>query len=334
MRLTLLAILMWTVYAPTINYGFAYEDFNDRYLMRPQTMSTTAPMLASRDLTIRSVQASAALFGPSPWHWHLENVILHTLNGLLLYVIAMRLFANNTASLVSTGLFWLHPIQTESVAYISSRSELLMACGILLTLVCLLSRHRIVATVGTFLVGLLTLCTKEAAICLVALVPLLCWWSGAVSWRTWGPIVLSWKVLAVIAVWHNASFWALWAWMQAPGYDSHVAQQTAALWRLSAVVIWPFGLTVDHDFGATPIWVGTLAMILTLCLVMTLWVKRHTYPSVAFACAWVLLALLPRILLPSTEGFTEFLTEHHMLAPSIGLSLVAGSWAGSQGVCA
>lgn len=322
--IALLGLMLYR-YAPVVDYGFVYEDHNGGVLT-PRALSL---QLASRELSTASVALSLRAFGPNPRHFHAENVVLHTINGLLLYTIAWRLFGS-TAALVSTGLFWLHPIQTESVAYLSSRSELLMACGILLTLVCLLSRSRFVATIGTFLIGLVTLCTKEAAIGLVALVPLLCWWTKTVSWKQWAPIVTGWKVLALIAVVSNASAWALWGWVQAPGYGLHVAQQVAALvylmWMwLGALCFLPVGFTVDHDFGAISPLTALIACVLTLSLIIALYRTRRTYPTLAFAGAWVLLAMLPRILLPSTQGFTEFLTEHHFLVPSIGLSLATGS---------
>ncbi|MBD3266209.1 hypothetical protein GF373_06020 [bacterium] len=88
------------------------------------------------------------LYGGHPFGMHLTNVFLHIINTLLVFLIArktVRLFENHThytwkagilipAGMLSAFLFALHPIQTESVTYIISRSSLISTFAYLLTL--------------------------------------------------------------------------------------------------------------------------------------------------------------------------------------------------------
>ncbi len=55
----------------------------------------------------------------------LGNLVLHALNGLLLYLFFFRFLADRVAAWFGAALFLLHPVQVESVAWISQRKNLL-----------------------------------------------------------------------------------------------------------------------------------------------------------------------------------------------------------------
>src|SRR5213593_3985619 len=65
--------------------------------------------------------------------YHILNVALHILNGLLVFFIGRNIFARVRSdetsvrmyAMLAAAFFLVHPVQTESVTYISSRSELL-----------------------------------------------------------------------------------------------------------------------------------------------------------------------------------------------------------------
>jgi len=55
----------------------------------------------------------------------LTNMLLHALNGLLLYAILLKSHKERLLSTVAAAIFLLHPVQVESVAWISQRKSLL-----------------------------------------------------------------------------------------------------------------------------------------------------------------------------------------------------------------
>ena len=71
--------------------------------------------------------------GQEVWSYHLVNLLLHLLNGILVFLIAERAFRHVENDLarcriyaaLAAAFFLVHPVQTEAVTYISSRSELL-----------------------------------------------------------------------------------------------------------------------------------------------------------------------------------------------------------------
>ena len=74
------------------------------------------------------------LFGVKPRGHHLTNLLLHTLNTVLLFVLLRRMTGRRGASAMVAALFALHPLQVESVAWVAERKNVLSTLFFLLTL--------------------------------------------------------------------------------------------------------------------------------------------------------------------------------------------------------
>src|SRR3989338_3307423 len=68
-----------------------------------------------------------AVWGLKPWGFHLSNIIFHTVSCILVYSIFNSLFNNHTISIITSLLFACHPIHTESVTWISGRTDIIAA---------------------------------------------------------------------------------------------------------------------------------------------------------------------------------------------------------------
>jgi len=87
-------------------------------------------------ITWLSLMLDAQLFGPAPFGPHLSNVLLHAINAVLLFRLLQRLTGAHWRSAFVAGLFALHPLHVESVAWVSERKDVLSAFFGLLTLLC------------------------------------------------------------------------------------------------------------------------------------------------------------------------------------------------------
>lgn len=112
------------------------------------------------------------VFGVSaPW-MHIHNILIHLANTLLVFLLARRttvqeLGEKSLLPLTVSLLFGLHPLSTESVNWISGRTDLLSGFFLLLATLCLLRyRHahsRLYLYLTLLLMALATL-TKEFAL--------------------------------------------------------------------------------------------------------------------------------------------------------------------------
>jgi protein O-mannosyl-transferase len=85
-------------------------------------------------LTLWSLMLDHRFYGFNPWGYHLTNVLLHAVNSVLLFLVLCRMTGATWRSLAVAGLFGLHPLRVESVAWISERKDVLSVLFWLLTL--------------------------------------------------------------------------------------------------------------------------------------------------------------------------------------------------------
>ena len=72
-----------------------------------------------------SYMADHAVWGLKAGGFLFTNILIHGANGLLFYRLLLRLHADRRFALVGAALFLLHPVQVESVAWVSQRKNLL-----------------------------------------------------------------------------------------------------------------------------------------------------------------------------------------------------------------
>ena len=102
------------------------KTFDYWQLLRPSTGFYYRPLL------MLSFIMDKFLWGLEPSFMHLENILLHACNTLLVFFIAKQVFPVQTKNsfelpLLTALVFALHPINTESVNWISGRTDLLGA---------------------------------------------------------------------------------------------------------------------------------------------------------------------------------------------------------------
>lgn len=115
----------------------------------------------------------------NPYGYHLTNLLLHLATTVLFYLVGRKLFSD-TAVIVATFIFALHPIHTESVSFISGRTDVLCAMFYLAALwLYLTEKHKMLCRSAAVLCFAAALLAKEMAVTLpVILVALDLWVKG------------------------------------------------------------------------------------------------------------------------------------------------------------
>lgn len=266
-----------------------------------------------------------ALWGERAWGYHLTNLLVHGLNVFLLVRVALRGGLAPAVALLAGALFALHPLQTDAVAYVSGRTDLLMTTGALYAWYALQVRRApsargIAAAVGVALAIL----SKESGFALVALVA---WWcyrherAWSVRWRLARPSLLVGVMLLVARPGHLP-----WPTDGSLPFTGLVAVGRA-LWTYLALLLWPAGLQIDRLTPAKGSLLGNggagaLALLVGLGAAWGI-LRRTRY---AEWIAWSIALYLPVSnlvsLYPAIADHWLFTPEHNLYAPLAGLAVI------------
>lgn len=85
-------------------------------------------------MTLLSYQLDFTIAGMEPFMFHLHNLILHTINALLVTWLLAHWTGRRSLALLGGLLFAVHPLQTEAVAWASARKDVLSSLFFLLSL--------------------------------------------------------------------------------------------------------------------------------------------------------------------------------------------------------
>jgi tetratricopeptide (TPR) repeat protein len=148
--LVAVAAAAFLIYANTLSNGFVFDDIpvvvqnpNIRGLSRiPHIFSsgygegTQLGFTALyRPIVILTLAANYQAGGLAPWHYHLVNAFIHGVNALLVLLLAFRLTRSQFASVAAAFIFALHPVNTEAVAPVVGRTDLLGTFFVLCSLI-------------------------------------------------------------------------------------------------------------------------------------------------------------------------------------------------------
>lgn len=129
--LILFSVVALLVYRAALTGAFLWDD-TDWILGEPALASFSGlkeiwfepgATIQYYPLTYTSWWIDRQLFGEVPFPYHLENVLLHALTASILYSILLRL--SIPGALLGALAFLLHPVQAESVAWLTERKNVL-----------------------------------------------------------------------------------------------------------------------------------------------------------------------------------------------------------------
>ena len=164
LSIALIVLASILVYAQAI--GFEFLLFDDELLIidnpkirglswayLKQIFTTYDPELYI-PLTLLTHQIEYSLSGINPVIYHTTNVVLHTCNAVLVFLVFTHLINKKTALIVAL-LFAVHPLNAEAVAWASARKDVLSSFFFLFSLHWYLTAKKKLS-VFAFLCGLLS----------------------------------------------------------------------------------------------------------------------------------------------------------------------------------
>lgn len=320
-----------------LSADFAFEDHLSIMRGNPEI-----PLPPGRVLTLASFWVDARL-GGHPWIYHLHNLLIHLLNGYLLFWVAQAFFAP-ALSLLVAAVFLLHPLQTEAVLYISGRSDL-QATAIGLAAVGLILHRNYRWTPGVVAGLALAVLTagliKPAALVVIGLMGLA--WTAVLQRERisyypplplWGRVGLLIVAILGVAV-TLTQIRDVWTVMRGDTMTTALGplayfnlQATALGYYLFAMAI-PMNQSVAHDFELIP-WTVQLGaglwFALMTILVFDAWIReRWKVPGrvrvALFGALWLAISILPRFVI----RIPEVLNEQHLYMGMAGTAMLIGT---------
>lgn len=291
-------------------------------------------------LTWLSHLLDVELFGLVPAGHHAVNALLHLANTLALFLALRTLTRDFWRSAVVAALFGLHPLQVESVAWISSRKGLLSALFGFLGLWsygAYARRPSRGAYALTLLFLALSLSAKQTFVVFPFLLLLLDYWplgrferegpfAANKEQRSWrlvldkAPMLLlatiaSW--LTVVAQTRSGAVAPLGAW----AFYERLTYALAGCWRYLLSAVYPHDLAVLYPLSRRlPYADAALGLVAVTLGCLLAWRLRRKAGWLFTGWFWFLLALGPVIGL--VQIGLQSRADRYMYIPLIGLALI------------
>jgi protein O-mannosyl-transferase len=340
---TALAGIIFLIYSNGLNTPFQSDD--ERHIYgTPQitnvTNYTNLSGLGYRHINGLSFALNYQWGQENPFGYHLFNILIHICTTFLVFFVARLTIAKGTTwgedaalkiALITTILFGLHPIQTETITYISGRPGGLAGLFYFFSLLMLILGCLKDCKVPRFCFYLLSLISyfmavlsKESAITLPLMIIIYdyCFMKGPnwSSFRSRLPFYICFPALAGAAfVFSPHAFNTIEGFFHKINIPIGLVQLDLLKYPLK-LFLFPVNLNFEYDFLAQVSWtslLGSIAIIL-LCIFLA-WKKFYIKSSVLTFCVlWFPLTIAP------TNSFmlrTHLFSERNMYIPSFGLCL-------------
>ena len=255
----LLAAVTIFMYQPAWNGGFIWDDdayvTNNELLTAPDGLRRIWFSLDSPSqyfpLVYSTFRIEHALWGLNPTGYHWVNLLLHIVNALLVWRVLARL--NVPGAWLAGAIFALHPVQVESVAWITERKNVLMGFFFLLTLLAWVAfvderTKRPWRFYGLALIlYVLALSAKTTACTLPAALLLILWLQKkAINKRRLSqvvPFLILGIGMGLLAVWWEHYHQGTRGVLFALGPIERLLIASRAVWFYLSKLIWPSNLT-------------------------------------------------------------------------------------------
>jgi len=342
--LALTVIAYWPVFSADFMYDdrfFVQENAKIReWRFVPEYFANSSRSMASifwdgiwRPLRTVSYLIDYKIWGSGAFGFHLTSLLWHLLNILLAYILLGRLFKDRRLTTMACLIFALHPVQTEAVAWISSRGDLMFTAFGLMMFVFyrkyFQTRKKIhlALSLSCFVPALLS---KETAVVIPLLIMLYDWlFEGqgriralAAGWKRYAPYFA--LILAYLAMRRLA----LGRVSQCPYWGDSVWTTVFTMFRAALeyvrLLFLPLRLRVDYVYQLSASlldWrvLGSLAILSGISLLAWRDIKKQRY--LAFGWLWLVTGLMPvSNLLP----LTAILAERFLYLPLMGFAVWAG----------
>ena len=345
-----LVIVTFVAYWPAIRGGYIWDD-DDHLTANPAMRASNglemiwSSLAVSRyyPLTLTTFWIEYQLWGLAPMPYHVVNIALHAMSGVLVYFLLRRL--RLPAAWLAAALWVLHPVNVESVAWITEMKNTQSGVFFFAAILCFLEAERerdltepyASATWYTLamLCGTAAMLSKVSTVVLPLALLLCAWWQRGRIGKTDAARIapffgLSWFLsgLAIVEQRGQVERKGTADWSLGIADRLIVAGKDIwfyvgkALWPAHLVFVYPRWDVVAHSIGS---W---LPLVATGVVGIALWVwRRQAWARAGLVgMAFFLIALLPALGFFDVYYFRySFVADHFQYLASLGIMALAAT---------
>ncbi len=290
--------------------------------------------------------------GLDPGAYHLTNLLFHTLNSLLLFLLMFRLTSALWPSAFVAALFAIHPLHVESVAWISSRKDVISTFFWFLALWVYASyvrKPRVLPYLSAIVLFALGLLAKPMLVTLPFVLLLIDYWplnrfrkdteapNGTLRGH-WGVLLEKAPFFVLTIAVSVLTFVAQRDADAVPGVgvfgtSTRIYNAIVSYGVYAGKSVWPSGLIpfYPHPGAGIPL-LSVLLSVMLLTALTTLCVRlRHKRPYLIVGWLWFLGTLVPVIGIVQVGG--QAMADRYTYVPLVGLFMMA-AWAAKDIVAA
>lgn len=335
----LLAGVTIFAYRPAWNGGFLWDD--DDYIVKNDLLTASDGLQRiwfSLDspsqyfpLVYTTFRIERALWDLNPSGYHWVNLLLHVANALLVWRMLARL--NVPGAWLAGAIFALHPVQVESVAWITERKNVLMGFFFLLTLLAWIAfidertKRPWPFYVLALVLCVLALLAKSTACTLPAALLLILWLKKTPITKQRliqiAPFVVLSIGMGLLAVWweryHQGTTQTAFPFLSP---IQRILVASRAVWFYLSKLIWPSNLTFIYPkWNIRPAHLLDYTWLLAgiVACVAIYFLRRYVGRSVEIAAAFFVITLSPVLgfIMLFTFRYT-FVADHYQYLACIG----------------
>jgi len=346
-----LFLLAFLPYLNTLFAGFVYDDnfqvvenpyvHSFRHLREIFTTTVWSFQGASgvtnyfRPMMTFGYLLTYRIAGLVPFSFHLVNLILNCTAVCLVFFL-LRRFSGERVALIAAGLFALHPIHTEPVAWIAAVTDLELTVFYLGTFLLYLrlpgTDHRVRARIVMCITFLLALLSKEQAMTLPVLVTLFEYFyrddrSTTTTWEKLSRVGPLWATAACYLAIRTAILGGVASVLIRPNLSWHDTSLSAVslIGQYIGKLIWPAHFSAFYVFHPSraftdiPVMLGLAGIIAGAIIFVSLWKHSHL---LSFAFLLIFLPLGP--VLNARWMPASVFAERYLYLPSVGFCWLLG----------
>ena len=351
-----LVLAVVAVYGRAFDFGFVTFDDDSYVWANPLVRDGFVPGTVARafsytlhnwhPLTWLSLAADAQLFGLEPGWFHLTNVFLHLASAVLLFSVLHGATRSFWPSAMAAALFALHPLNVESVAWISERKNVLSTFFWMLGLLAYLryaERPGPVRYLGVAACLALGLMAKAAVMSFPVALLVLDFWplrrlplpegGPGERRRAWARIRgLALEKLPLFCISAAAAALAMQAIARTGGAVEGVplglraGQALVAAATYLGQLAWPAGLAMYYPYSRSlPGWEAAGAALLLAAITAAALAARRSRPYLLAGWVWFLATLAPMSGLAQSGNWPAH-ADRYAYLPQVGVFLALCFW--------